>query len=331
MSNEQEPKLIMAEGANASWDEYINIHDMPDAVVVDVTNFCNCAECAHCYIKAVRYGDTKNDTGVFMDTATANVWAETLATHPKGRPEQIWIAGGEPTIHSNLGPILGYFKDRGFYTALITNGERFADNRYCQQITSLNVLDEVAVTIRGVGGLHDLLMLPADNPLWGLVPTDQPASGQITYVTGKIKERAHFEKSMEGLLNLSKTNVQVALNIDMQIATDMDVIVGEIVKRGGRVNIIYLQVQQMAGRAKEQPLSVPNKWREPTEEMVAKYLEQAKALLEQKIVQEITIIDPLPENIVEGLSLEKEEVYQPSVVPAISPAGELRKDVLFVD
>jgi len=327
--NEQDIEPIIAEKTTTSWDKYINIHGVPEAVVLDVTNFCNCAECAHCYIKAVKYG--KSDAGVFMDKTTANTWAEILATHSKGKPEQIWLAGGEPTLHPDLEPILKSFKDQGFYTALITNGERFADDRYCQQITSLNSVDEVAVTIRGMGKLHDLFMLPANNPLWMLVPKDQPVSDQIDCVTNRIEEANHFEKTIKGLLNLSKTNIQIALNIDMQVATDMDKVVDEIVKRGGRVNIIYLQAQQKTGRVEEQPFVVPNTWREPTKEMVVKYLRQAEDLLEQETIQEIRIIDPLPTEIVKDLSLEKEKIYQPSAVPAISPTGKLREDVLFIN
>jgi len=287
-SAEQEPQKLINESARQSWNEHLQSNEVPQAVVFDVTNVCDSPGCAHCYINAVKHGNLENGFGNFMDINTAQVWSDTLASNPKGRPEQIWISGGEPTLHKDLGLILKFLKEKQFYTALITNGEKFEDKEFGKRLASEGNLDEVAVTIRGDGILHDLFMLPADNPIWAGVSKDGSYKEQIDFVKSKSNSVEHFEKTMEGIMNLSEVpKLKIALNIDMQAAGDMEKIVRKIKKRGGRVDNIYLQAQQETGRAKAQPGRLPNLWRKPTVDMVGEYMNQSERLLKEGSVKEI--------------------------------------------
>jgi len=327
---ERNPEVLYKE-ASDSWSRYVSTHGLPDAVVAEVTNICDCADCAHCYLKAVRTNQASS-LGILWGAETADTWSKVLSSHENGKPVQIWITGGEPTLNESLDTISEKFKRQGFYTALITNGEKLADKEYCDRLLRLNVLDEMAISIRGVGVLHDLLMLPVENQLWNLVDHKLSSREQIEEIkkqlTGKMDAR-RFEKSMKGLINCVQHPVKIGLNIDIQAATDMNDIVEEIIKRGGKVDVIYLQVMQESGRAVGQQDLIPNLWRKPDQNMVEEYLSQAHALLERGIVQKIEIIDPLPNEIVKNLNLEGETIYQPIASPAISPEGKLREDVLF--
>jgi len=174
-------------------------------------------------------------------------------------------------------------------------------------------------------------MLPADNPLWASAPSNLSYKEQIDFVKSKSNSVEHFEKTMEGIMNLSEVpKLKIALNIDMQAAGDMEKIVRKIKKRGGRVDNIYLQAQQETGRAKAQPGRLPNLWRKPTVDMVGEYMNQSERLLKEGSVKEIVFIDPLPQEIVDSLNLKKNSLYQPAATPAISPRGKLRGDVLHI-
>ncbi len=328
---EQEPQKSITESTKNSWNEYVQKNGASPAVVFDITNVCDVASCAHCYVNAVKPGNL-DGSGNFMDIATVQVWAETLKQNTEGSPEQIWISGGEPTLHKDLGSILKLLKDKQFYTALITNGEKLANKEFCERLVLDGNLDEVAVTMRGEGVLHDLFMLPADDGIWASAPSGASPKEQIDIVKkSKSGGAEHFEKTMKGIINLSKVpGLKIGLNIDMQAAEDMEKVVGEIIKRGGRVDNIYLQAQQETGRAKEQSESVPNLWRKPTKDITREYVTQSERLLKEKLVNKIVIIDPLSNEIVDSLGLKKNPIYQPAATPAISPRGKLRRDVLHV-
>lgn len=310
-SVEQEPKKIITESVKNSWNEYVQKNGAAPAVVFDITNVCDVASCAHCYVNAVK--------------------PDTLAQNPESSPEQIWISGGEPTLHKDLGLILKLLKEKKFYTALITNGEKLTNKEFCERLVLDGNLDEVAVTIRGDGALHDLFMRPADDGIWASAPGNVSSKEQINFVKGKASSADHFERTMNGIKKLSENpKLKIGLNIDMQAAGDMEKVVREIIKSRGRVDNIYLQAQQETGRAKELQKSVPNLWREPTVNMVGEYMNQSERLLEEGLVKKIVLIDPLPQKIVDSLNLKENPIYQPAATPAVSSIGKLRKDVLRV-
>lgn len=290
-SVEQEPQKLKIESAKDSWNEYVQKNGVSPAVVFDITNVCDVASCAHCYVNAVKSGNLE-DSGNFMEIVTAQVWAETLKQNTQGSPEQIWISGGEPTLHKDLGSVLKLLKDKQFYTALITNGEKLANKEFCERLVLDGNLDEVALTIRGDGVLHDLFMLPADDGIWASASSGASPKEQIDIVKkSKPGGAEHFEKTMKGIINLSKVSgLKIGLNIDMQAAEDMEKVVREIIKRGGRVDNIYLQAQQETGRAKEQSESIPNLWRKPNVNMVAEYMNQSEMLLKEGLVKKIVLI-----------------------------------------
>jgi len=316
------------ERARRSWNELIQTpQGVPPAVVLEVTNYCNHADCAHCYINPTN----EIESGVFIGEREVAVWADILKSNPRGCPEEVSIAGGEPTTHPKLGSILTLLKKRGFDTVLVTNGERLADAEYTERLTSSGDLDEVAISIRGAGILHDLLMLPANDPLWSSIPNYLSSGKQIDYAKKTVNKAPHFERTMQGLINLIGKNVRIGLNMDVQAATDMEEIVDDIIRRGGRVDIIYLQIQQETGRATERSAVLPNSWRCPTKNIIEEYLTQAERMKREGKVKEIIIIDPLPPDIVETLNLKEETIYRPRSVPAISPSGDLRADVLCTE
>lgn len=325
--SEQEPRELNI-SAKDSWNKYIQENGVSSAVVMDVIHKCN-ARCAHCYEQSGP--STSEITDNPMDMATAKEWADILKSNPKGRPEQIWISGGEPTLFECLPDVLGVLKEKDFYTVLVTNGERLENKEYCEKLTSNGNLDEVAVTIRGDGPVHDLFMLPADNSILESVPKGKSDKDQISEMKGRVGSAKRFERTMRGILNLSKNpELKIGLNIDIQAAGDMEQVVRKIIERGGRVDYIYLQVQQEEGRAKESSEVPSNKWRKPTEDMVGEYLEQSKRLLEDRVIKKVIMIDPLPRGIVDKLDLKNNPIYQPAATPAVSPRGKLRKDVLHV-
>lgn len=326
--NEQEPQVLTKEIVKNSWNEYLQNSELPQAVVFDVTNVCNSPGCAHCYVNAVMAGDAAS---INMDIATVKEWADVLISNPKGRPEQAWISGGEPTLFDKLPSALQLLRENGFYTVLVTNGEKLANAKYCESLISSGNLDEVAVTVRGDGPVHDLFMLPADDPIWASVPKSNLDKDQIDKIKGRVGSANRFERTMRGVLNLSKNpELKIGLNIDIQAAGDMEQVVRKIKEKGGRVDYIYLQVQQEAGRVKESPEVPSNLWRKPTVDMVREYLEQSERLLKEKVVSKVVMIDPLPQGIVDNLKLKENHIYQPSSTPAISPSGKLRSNVLHI-
>jgi radical S-adenosyl methionine domain-containing protein 2 len=76
---------------------------------------CN-YRCVHCFA-------TFADVGTSLPTAE---WERLIDLLLVVGTEKITFAGGEPTLHRDLGRLLGYAKTRGVVTGVVTNGARLA-------------------------------------------------------------------------------------------------------------------------------------------------------------------------------------------------------------
>ena len=184
-----------------SWDKYINQNGAPTAIVIEVTNFCP-NNCAHCYAN-LSFG--KNTTQ--MSSETFNDCLDIVSSHSDQKPEQIWLVGGEPTIHPQLKEFLQETKNRGFQAMIVTTGETFSNLEYSQKIVPF--ADEIDITIRGFGPLHDLMMLPKANEIFSAIPPQLSLQEQINFATNLAKEKGlsidkHFSKTIEGLANIAQ-------------------------------------------------------------------------------------------------------------------------------
>lgn len=185
------------------WTDYLFTHqETPQGIVFEITNHCP-NNCAHCYAPGIIGKNTMD-----MSFETFQDWMEVLASFPtEQRPEQIWLVGGEPTKHPQIEDFIKITKDSGFEAVLVTTGESLSDEEFCQKITPN--IDEAAISIRGYGAFHDIMMLPTispllSSPLENISPQQQIIDvihmDNINSDTNNTDLGMHFHKTIEGLL-----------------------------------------------------------------------------------------------------------------------------------
>ena len=92
---------------------------------INLTDNCNIS-CEWCYVK----GSTSNKV---METTKAFQILDWLQEINCGK---CVLIGGEPTIHPKLPSIIKYGEDRGIPMHLVSNGRRFANENFCDQVIS---------------------------------------------------------------------------------------------------------------------------------------------------------------------------------------------------
>lgn len=323
-------------GLQQSWDKYINQNRAPTATVIEVTNFCP-NNCAHCYAN-LSFG--KNTTQ--MSSETFNGCLDVISSHSNQKPEQVWLVGGEPTVHSQLSEFLKETKKRGFQAMIVTTGEAFSNEEYSKKIVPL--ADEIDITVRGFGPLHDLMMLPKANEIFSAVPSQLSLQEQIIFATNLAKEKGfsidkHFSRTIEGLTNIAKTKKDtksetvIGLNVDMQAMTDLYQIIQLLNQKDVPVSNLILQIQTFSENNSNLAEILPNLWRKPTTNMVETYYRQAKYLIENNMFNgNIEIIDHLSPTIIEELrsrNIDLGQFYHPVATPAIGPDCKFRSNVVI--
>jgi len=58
----------------------------------------------------------------------------------------VTLSGGEPTLHPDLFPLIRYFHKKGICVHILSNGERFSDKAYADQLLELRKDGELTVT-----------------------------------------------------------------------------------------------------------------------------------------------------------------------------------------
>jgi len=313
----------------SQWKQYLINFNQPQIVVLEVTTECTVATCSHCYICAKEKGK-----GKYMSWEVFNYWVDIFNKTKK--PYRVIITGGEPTLHPRLKEILEKIHELNIKINLVTNGETLNNAVNWSEITPY--INTIEISLRGDKSLHDLFTLAADDPLWQEIPKDTDFEKQMMIGKKLIQKRniGHYATVIKTLKNLmaikNNHNFQLNLNIDIQAAADMVQCLNSLKEEGIEIDNICLQVTQISGRAKIYPNAIPNLWRQPTAEMVTKYLDDANRVIKNKLIKgSIMIIDPVPKEIEDKLGLNKNYwkwLYQPHTVPAISVNGYLRSNVL---
>ena len=326
---------VTKEQIQTSWNDYLSKNETPEAVVIEITNYCS-NNCAHCY---ANLSIGKNTT--HMSSDTFNDCLNVISSNTERKPKQIWLVGGEPTKHPQLLEFIEKTKNSGFEAVIVTTGESFSDERYCQEITP--DVHEIAATIRGYGAFHDIMMLHAKNELFLSVPNGILSSReQIKNTLEQVKKNPdaseHFDKTIQGLSNISKiradtgSNIRISLNVDLQAMTDLYQIIKLLNLKKIPIESLILQIQTFSETNQQLADIIPNLWRKPTVSIVEAYYKQARFLKESGMYTgEIAIIDHLSPEILNGLrsrGIELGEFYHPAATPAISPIGELRSNVI---
>lgn len=340
-SSFQNPKEITNETGEKSkielqksWETYLSNNEKPDAVVIEITNFCS-NNCAHCYANL-----SIGKNSIEMSPKTFDDCLDVISSNQDKKPEQIWLVGGEPTQHPLLEKFLQKTKEYGFQAMIVTTGENLANEEYCRQI--LRNADEIDVTIRGFGPLHDVMMYSKGNEILLSVPHDLSINDQIKYALKKAEQKTsinkHFLKTINGLSNITKikkeTNSKtiIGLNVDVQAMTDLYQIIKELNSKDINVENIILQIQTFSETNSHLANILPNLWRKPTAEMVEVYYKQAQFLIKKNIFKgNIEIIDQLPQVILDSLKskgINLGKFYNPVATPAINPDGKLRQNVI---
>jgi organic radical activating enzyme len=331
-SNQESPAT--KEQIQTSWNDYLSRNETPEAVVIEITNYCP-NNCAHCYANLSIGKNSAN-----MSSETFDNWLEVLSSSSE-KPKQIWLVGGEPTNHPKLKEFLQKTNDTGFQPVIVTTGESFSDKEYCKEIVSSAY--ETAVTIRGYKSFHDVMMFQAKNELLLSIPKELSSSRkQIKYVLNETEQNPnaseHFDTTIQGLLNIAEikketgSNVRISLNVDVQAMTDLYQIIKLLNLKNIPVESLILQIQTFSENNQYLAEIIPNLWRKPTASMVETYYKQAKFLRESGMFTgEIAIIDELSPEVLDGLKFRKIDLgtlYNPATTPAISPTGHLRPNVI---
>ncbi len=130
-------------------------HAAPYTVAIDVTNACN-QKCPICLAYCDAMGFLYEPPMEYFD----KVFRHFLKNDPK---PNICFFGGEPTVHPDFLEIVKLARSYGYQVQLFTNGLKFSDKKYCEQLCSLGIqvnfgLDgtrpEIYKTLRGDKSLN---------------------------------------------------------------------------------------------------------------------------------------------------------------------------------
>jgi|GEM_PF-1831607 len=328
------PKEISKAEMQTTWENNFDANNCPEAIVFEITNRCP-NHCAHCY---ANLSIGKNTTDI--SPTVFNNWLDVISENDN-KPNQIWLCGGEPTENPNLEQYLKTTREHGFQPMIVTTGENLADLDYCKRIVP--EADEIDVTIRGFGPMHDLMRLPADDNIFkSSLLIDKQSNNQVKYALDEALEKTssyeHFSKTIDGLKNIAKvafetnSGTKIGLNVDIQAAADLTQIIELMNLYNVPVESIILQVQTFSETNSHLADIVPNIWRKPTADIIEKYINQANYLIDsEKFIGKIEIIDQLPSSIIDELTakgVNLTDYYNPVATPAISPDGKIRQNVV---
>lgn len=330
------------EQGKIAWQNYLNSNGLSEvpAAAIDATTVCDWGECPACYFME---DEGKRLPKQHIKSSTVQSWIK-IFQESNVIPEQIWIAGGEPTLNQDLPEIIKTLKKGGVpYIALITNGFNLNDPDYVKTILNSGV-DEIAITVNGANSnVHNLMTAPNHHPAWVGIP-DGRLEELIQEDRLPFVDMNNFDRAYAGLLTVCQqsvetgTQVTVGINLNMNQAADLESLVNKIIEDGGRLDTVWLQSMQDSTRATFTEAGNRSfEWQKPTKDMVKAYLEQSKRLLQEGKIKFAAIIDPLPEDIVHDLDLhnnpayqdlEGNPIYQPSDTPSVGVTGTFRENVL---
>lgn len=126
-----------------------------------------------------------------------------LKNERKKGAEVVHLVGGEPTIHKNFLEIAEYAKRLGFTVFIITNGIKFADEKFARKASG--VIDEIMVSVHGhTKSVHSK---NTGNPaayekmIQGLGNLQKYFSGRLEATTAITKHNAEHLVSIAKLIN----------------------------------------------------------------------------------------------------------------------------------
>jgi MoaA/NifB/PqqE/SkfB family radical SAM enzyme len=126
----------------------------PYTVGIDVTNKCN-QKCPICLAYVDAMGFAYQPPLEYFE----KIYKHFRDADPK---PNICFFGGEPTVHPDFIEIVGMAKSYGFQVQMFTNGIKFADKKYCQDLCSMGIqvnlgfdgtTPEIYKTLRGDNSL----------------------------------------------------------------------------------------------------------------------------------------------------------------------------------
>lgn len=308
--------------------------DPLEALVIEITNKCDHGLCAHCYASSGR------DEGSFMSRESMIDMCQTLDILARGEKfAEIWLAGGEPTLHPQLDDMISLAGLMSPYVALVTNGISLSNRQFALRIAGRSALKEIAITLNsGNRYIHEMMVSQGNAPFF----EKSPGIGRLSEMSEwwpviDLYSNYAFGKAMSALINvheartkLGRDDLTVAINLNMSADANLAGLVWLTESEYGRIDKVIFQVMNRgAGRAKDLPDDHPLiRWTTPTVEMVNTYFSQASKLIESGRIREAVCIDPLPDEIVAELSLASNPMYQPSATPCIDVHGAFRADVV---
>lgn len=112
---------------------------------IDIIGSCNIS-CAHCY-----YVMSKNTQQMLS-------LKQLMFIMEKAAPffGEIYLLGGEPTLHPRIVEIIHYAAKRFYNVILVTNGVKLADPKFCQELARHNV--SLAMHLRAIHPRHAKLV-----------------------------------------------------------------------------------------------------------------------------------------------------------------------------
>lgn len=112
---------------------------------IDITTRCN-LNCMTCYYEA----SPLNDPDSSDHHMSAEYFKTAVQQAAKAGFRELYILGGEPTVHPGIIPFLEYAKGFHFeYIVLVTNGLMLSDFNFCKQVASAGV--DIAVQRHVIG------------------------------------------------------------------------------------------------------------------------------------------------------------------------------------
>lgn len=113
-----------------------NKHKEPDIVFIDTTNRCN-MNCHICLNNVLSMGFKFEPRMEYFD----RIYKHYAHRDPK---PYIQLFGGEPTLREDLFDIIKLGKSYGYSVRVVTNGLKLADEKYCEQLSGLGAMINIA-------------------------------------------------------------------------------------------------------------------------------------------------------------------------------------------
>jgi radical SAM protein with 4Fe4S-binding SPASM domain len=110
---------------------------------INLTSKCN-NRCFYCY-----------DAGHSVSEINTNTVIKILDLISELKLKQLILIGGEPTIHSNFLDILRLCSEKVKKPTIITNGFRFADELFCQEVCQIGVTGVLFSVLGPSATIHD--------------------------------------------------------------------------------------------------------------------------------------------------------------------------------